>query len=252
MPGAALNKVPHAAKGVSADAVCRMDRSLGEKFVFIHQLQSRKHVVSLMEDQRGFEQMAVQGRAGRQLVHPAPDHGRGPVARSQGPVVLHRRGLPPLASRFQRLGMLQASNAVLHGPIARGCDAGPPRPRVEWSQVDAPAFFVWLAPVERASLQSYPVEHEPRRDYAETGVGGILQVMTEGRERQFRRGIAMQVRHRPQRRLRRRTAIELPGNSLRQRQRVERSQLGKYVVRMLMIYQRLAVIGFARLKELRE
>ena len=66
----------------------------------------------------------------------------------------------------------------------------------------------------------------------------------------FRGRLAMHVGDRPQRRLGRWATIEQPGNFLIDWQGVERSQFGKNVVGMLMIDQRLSVIGFASLKKL--
>ena len=77
-------------------------------------------------------------------------------------------------------------------------------------------------------------------------------MMAEWRHRQLRGRSAMDIRHRPQRRLSRRPAVKFPREFLAERQRIEQRQLRKHIVRMLVIDQRLVVIRLARLKKLRK
>ena len=119
--------------------------------------------------------------------------------------------------------------------------------------------------LQRSSLGSCPLKAEPssfeesqlgqikdetRSHYPKAGMRGILQMMAQRRLRILRRRLAVHVGHRPERRLRRRTSIKQPGHLLADRQRVQRGQFGKNIVRMLVIDQRLSMISFARLKEL--
>jgi hypothetical protein len=70
--------------------------------------------------------------------------------------------------------------------------------------------------------------------------------MAEWSQWQLRNRRAMEIWHRSQRGFRRRPTVKFPGGFLRQRHDVERGQFGKYVVRVLMIDQLLAVVGLAR------
>src|SRR6202034_1986688 len=122
-----------------------------------------------------------------------------------------------IGSRIQRLRMVEVPNTVLRGPIARGCDAHSRGPGIERSGLNAPAFFIWLVPVESASFNLYALDHESRCDHAETGVRRILQMMAQRCQRQLGRGGAVNIRDRAKRRLRRRPAIQFPRNFLRER-----------------------------------
>src|SRR5712671_5190568 len=77
-------------------------------------------------------------------------------------------------------------------------------------------------------------------------------MVTERGERQFESRSAMYISHRPQRRLGRWAAVELPRKFLRQRKRVQKRELRKYVVGMLMVDQGPAVVGFTGLEQVRE
>src|SRR5579871_5502675 len=68
----------------------------------------------------------------------------------------------------------------------------------------------------------------------------------------FRSRFAVNVSDRPQCRLGRWSSIKQPGNLPVERQCVERCQLRKNVMRMLMINQWLPMISLARLEQLRE
>ena len=163
LPGVIVNQVPHAAKRVRRDAIRRMHRRLREKFVLVDQLQPRERVIALAEIQRRFQQIAVQVRVGCDLVHASPHERCRPVARSQRPVVLHRCRLPPLAARLRRLGMLQAPHAVLRRPVGAWAQRWPvPTRNRARAELDAPALFVRLAPVEGRSLQLDSVDRRIR------------------------------------------------------------------------------------------
>jgi hypothetical protein len=75
-------------------------------------------------------------------------------------------------------------------------------------------------------------------------------MMAERRLGILRRRLAMHVGHRAQRELGRWASIEKPGNFLGDWQRVQHSQFGKNVVRMLVIDQWLPMRSFTCLKEL--
>src|ERR1700694_2883002 len=75
-------------------------------------------------------------------------------------------------------------------------------------------------------------------------------MMRQRRHRQLGRGSAVHKGHRAKRRLARGRAIKLPGNFPADRTRVVERELGKYVVRMLVIDQWLTVVGFAALEKL--
>ena len=77
-------------------------------------------------------------------------------------------------------------------------------------------------------------------------------MMSERRLWIFRRGLAMHVGYRAERRLSRRPSIKQPGNFLVDGQGVHSSEFRKNVMRMLMIHQRLTMISFASLKKLRK
>ena len=153
--------------------------------------------------------------------------------------------------------MLQKSHAVLRGPVARGRGTHTERPGIERCELNAPALFIGFVSIEGRALnfkegELGKIQDEARSHHAKAGMRRVLQMMAERRLRILRRRLAMHVGHRAQRGLGRRASIEQPGNFLADRQRVQRRQLGKNVVRMLVIDQRLPMISFARSERARE
>src|SRR5581483_998156 len=89
-------------------------------------------------------------------------------------------------------------------------------------------------------------------DHAKAGMRGILQMVTERRRRIFRSRLAVNVSHRPQRRLTNRATVKFPRNSLAERPGVKQREFAENVVRVLMIDKSLSVVGLSRLKDERK
>src|SRR6202140_3808568 len=107
----------------------------------------------------------------------SPNPRRGPRAPRERPHIFHRSRLPALAARLQRLGTLQPPVAVLRRPIPRWGDAQARRPGIERRELDAVTLLVRLASIEHRAFNPEPVHYQPRSDYTEAGVSGILQMM---------------------------------------------------------------------------
>src|ERR1700722_2443033 len=79
LPGAVVNEIALSPKRIGADPVSGMNLRLGKKLVFVDQFQAREYIVAFAKIQRRLQQIAVQGRTGRNLVNPAPDRRCGPA-----------------------------------------------------------------------------------------------------------------------------------------------------------------------------
>src|SRR5581483_6062832 len=106
-----------------------------------------------------------------------------------------------LAAGFERFRVLEAAETVLCSPILCWGDTEPSRPGIESRGHDLVPLLSGLAPVESGSLQTKAIDDDSGGDHAKAGMRGILQMVTERRRRIFRSRLAVNVSHRPQRRL---------------------------------------------------
>src|SRR5437868_5766168 len=180
----------------------------------------------------------------------AEDEARVPLAEGARFAVGDGGGGPLNVARFRRFGMLQMSRRELRGPVGIRIEGKTRGPRIDFAGVDVPSLFVRLAAVETAERKAEDATLRADRQYAAGDVRRVLHVMAERRLRDFRRGRAMRIRDRTERRIAEGRRVDVADRVIGQRMRILGGELHEEVMRMLRVDDRTTVDRLAGLEQL--
>ena len=132
-----------------------------------------------------------------------------------------------------------------------GFDGDTGRPGINLSRVDVPTVFVGLASMKARSLQAQAAMPYTEGNDVRRNMGGVLEVMPEGRDRVFRCRGSVRIGGRPHRWIAHGRDVERQEGAIGQFVIVQSGQLHEEVVRALAIHDGAAEGSFALLEEFR-